>query len=57
MTDYIIEVDGNEICEYVDDARDAVVVITNRASVLERKYRMPVEIRKALRELKRISGW
>jgi len=55
MTDYIYEIEGRRICEYVDDGIDQTVVVTLKASVLRRPYREPPEFRKLMRTLTRIS--
>ena len=54
MTDYIYEIEGRRICEYVDDGISRTVVVTRKASVLHRPYREPPEYRKLMRALTRI---
>jgi len=54
MTDYIYEIEGRRICEYVDDGISRTVVVTRKASVLHRPYREPSEYRKLMRTIMRI---
>ena len=52
MTDYICELDsGRLLTEYVDDGKDEVVLISRKASVYHKKYRMPQETKEAMRIL------
>lgn len=51
MTDYIIEVNGRIIAEYVDDGRNEVVVVTPKASVFHRKFKEPKMVKQVVNEL------
>lgn len=52
MTDYIVEdVKKGTYCEYVDDGKNQVILVTPHASVLKREYKEPKELRQLLRML------
>ena len=55
MTDYICELDdGRILAEYVDDGVNEVVLVSRKASIYHRKYRIPREVEKAVRMLEKI---
>ena len=50
MTDYICELDNRKLLtEHVDDGKDQVILVSKRASVYRRKYRVPREAKDAMR--------
>lgn len=52
MTDYICEQDnGGILTEYVDDGKNEVVLVSRKASVYRKKYRVPHEAKEAMRLL------
>ena len=57
MTDYVCEMnDGKILTEHVDDGKDQVILVSRRASVYRRKYRMPREAKEAMRLLEKLKG-
>mgnify|MGYP000170855323 CR=1 FL=1 len=56
MTDYICELDNSELLtEHVDDGKDQVILVSRKASVYRRKYRMPREAKEAMRLLEKLG--
>jgi len=56
MTDYIVELeDGRIICFYEPDGKSQVVLVTDKASFLKRKYRTPTEIEMVKSEIEKWS--
>ena len=56
MTDYICEQDNRKLLtEHVDDGEDQVILVSKRASVYRRKYRMPREAKDAIRFLENLG--
>ena len=56
MTDYICELDnGSVLSEYVNDGKDEVILISRKASVYHKKYKMPREAKEAMRILERLK--
>ena len=57
MTDYICELDNSKLLtEHVDDGKDQVILVSRKASVYRRKYRMPHEAKEAMRLLEKLGG-
>ena len=56
MTDYICELDNRELLtEHVDDGEEQVILISRKASVYRRKYRVPHEAKEAMRFLENLG--
>ena len=56
MTDYICELDNSKLLtEHVDDGKDQVILVSRRASVYRRKYRMPHEAKDAIKFLEKLG--
>jgi len=57
MTDYICELDNSKLLtEHVDDGKDQVILVSRKASVYRRKYRMLHEAKEAMRFLENLKG-
>jgi len=57
MTDYICELDNNKLLtEHEDDGKNQVILVSRKASVYRRKYRVPHEAKEAMRFLENLKG-
>jgi hypothetical protein len=54
MTDYIVEHGKNRFSEFVDDGQDRVVLVTDKASVLGKPYRVPKAYKELIRMLSQL---